>query len=148
MKLESVVFLSREEAEAYVPNSDEAVISINDSLDDKANLREGWHSVLRLYFLDIDDSCLRNGLFIHKLETTTGRKVEDLCFREEHVVAVSRWLAEVSPNVTRIVVHCVAGVSRSAAIAKHIADRSGINLDKEHDGFNTYIYRLLSTSKI
>lgn len=102
--------LNIEEAEAYEPDPSEVCISIT-SPTVRAALRDGWQDVLRIQFSDIDG--LRWGLT--EKQTAEIASTETL-FSDDmarQVVAFVRkhWHAK------RIIVHCEAGVSRSAGVA-------------------------------
>ena len=65
---------------------------------------------------------------------------------ELHARAIVTFVEEVeSRGAASIIAHCEQGVSRSAAVAKWIADTRGLTLDATTlDYHNTYVYRLLS----
>lgn len=121
-----VVFFSQANAEAQEAVSNWAVISITTPAEPDAVLKPGWHSVLRLKFEDTDDaSCA--GAFGDGLART--------------VVDFVRGLED---PVEGILVHCFAGISRSAAVAKFIADTYKLRFPDTYASYNKLIYRRLN----
>jgi predicted protein tyrosine phosphatase len=81
------------------------VISISDVLYE-AQIPIGFHDVLRLNFADIDPSI-------------DGEHARDDLFNATQANHVKSWTLqhEKAPKVLKLIVHCWAGISRSAAIA-------------------------------
>jgi predicted protein tyrosine phosphatase len=59
-------------------------------------------------------------------------------FDKDHAEEILRWLDEVEGKMDKVFVHCLAGRSRSAAVAKFIAEKydlsGGIRVYEEHNG--------------
>lgn len=53
------------------------------------------------------------------------------------------FVKEVAPHVEGIIVHCRAGISRSAAVAKWICSQYQIPFDAKYLKYNDYVYRLM-----
>ena len=125
--IREVSFLSQAGAEAMRPLPREGIISIIGFGYQPAMLRKGWRRVLRLVFDDVEKP------FFGATH-----------FDTVHAEAILRWLNEVEGKVDKIFVHCHAGRSRSAAVAKFIAEKydlsGGIRVYEEH---NPLVYRTL-----
>lgn len=118
----SAVHISRQAAEALPGMSDLVVLSITDLKAEPAELREGHRDVLRLAFDDVLEATQWDG--IDRLPITpeqAGRIVEWL----------ERWHAD--PMQLRLITHCEAGISRSAAVARFAAEKYGLALPHEAD---------------
>ena len=126
--IREVDFMSQARAENCRPLAREAIISITGSNHHKARLRKGWTRVLRLVFDDVE-----------KLIFGAAH------FDKDHAEEILRWLDEVEGKVDKVFVHCHAGRSRSAAVAKFIAEKydlsGGIRVYEEHNG---RVYKILS----
>lgn len=127
MPLKHVIFTSREAAEEKAGWSNWAVISISEPDCYPANLKEGWRGILRLEFHDIDRHEEPYVLF-------SEQQARDI------ISFVSRCQAGEAKG---IVVHCKAGISRSAAVAKWIADRYGLTFPEGYSLYNKHVYRVL-----
>ena len=118
--IREVGFLSQAGAEAMRPLPREGIISITGSGYPPATLRKGWRRVLRIVFDDIEKPFF-------------GATHFDIAHAEE----ILRWLDEVEGKVDKVFVHCHAGRSRSAAVAKFIAEKydlsGGIRVYEEHN---------------
>ena len=101
-----VVILSVGRAEAYQPHGAEVCISITDPKARPVRLSRDFKAVLRLAFSDI---------------ASPKTMPESLPFAPEHAHEildfVDRW-----PEAERIIIHCVAGMSRSPAIGMALCD--------------------------
>lgn len=119
--IREVDFMSQARAEAMRPLPREGIISITGSGYPPATLRKGWRHVLRLIFDDVE---------VPFFGATH--------FDNAHAEAILRWLNEVEKKVEKVFVHCHAGRSRSAAVAKFIAEKydlsGGIRVYEEHNG--------------
>ena len=125
--MKRVVFLSQAEAERTAALNNWAVISITQPSDADAALQPGWAAVLRMRFHDTDDA---NSVLT--------------VFNQEHAEAVVKFVREHEANVEGILVHCHAGISRSAAIAKFIADTYSLAFPDKYASYNKLIYRRLN----
>jgi len=87
-----------------------------------------WACVLRLYFHDIDFVFQKN----HVL------------FNEDHADQIIDWLKQHEEDITGVYVHCAAGISRSAAVAKFISTLYGLFFDARRGSmFNRHVYSTL-----
>jgi predicted protein tyrosine phosphatase len=139
MTINHLHFCSRAEAESATPDPDIAVISITDPVSNTckpATLRDGWHSVLRLEFHDIDlDQIVQPFLRAQVKRYYTLMSPDQA---RQVVAFVGRVM---SNGASGLMVHCEAGESRSAAVAKWIGDRYGLRLAAP--GRNLHVYRML-----
>ena len=102
MSCPEFLILRRTAAASYVPSGVEVCISISNPEAPDLVLSPDFRDVLRLRFDDVDQRDVGSGYFVD--------------FNEAHardiLAFVDRWQA-----VDRIVVHCLAGLSRSPAVA-------------------------------
>ncbi|HEP8970347.1 TPA: hypothetical protein VDU83_002685 [Pseudomonas aeruginosa] len=138
-----VTFVSKYEVERLTPKGRHHLISISDAPDDQAQIDEAvWASVSRHYFIDagLDEVALEMYAF-------EGKRFE-LRYRDyllEHRAKDLRFrVAEITALGEPIVVNCHAGRSRSAAVARYIANHHGYNLDKPTPDANEFVYRMLA----
>jgi predicted protein tyrosine phosphatase len=127
MSLKEIIYVSRREAECKDGKPDWALISISDPFHYPVSLRSGWHSVLRLEFSDIEQPSKPRVLF----------SVEDARRVMEFVQQVD------AAGCEGLLVHCKAGVSRSAAIAKWVVERYGLATEYTFDGYNRHVFKML-----
>ncbi len=132
--ISSVSFVDHDRAESMVPEPDWAMISITGynpyGLANHAQLHPDWEEVLRLEF---DDVSIR-GDSLHGITADQAGEIIDFLDAVQH-------------NVARVVVHCLAGISRSAGVAKFIAERYGLDFDHTYGLFNRLVYDTLKEVK-
>jgi predicted protein tyrosine phosphatase len=126
-----IIFVSRIAAENTIGWDNWAVISITEpgSSFGEARLLDGWFAVHRANFHDVDPA------------RPCGEP--HVLMNERHAKGIVAFIHEVAPNVEGILVHCKAGVSRSAAVAKWIADTYDVPFPKKYDAYNRYVYAQL-----
>lgn len=134
-QLELVEFMGRADAESRSPQSNVAVISITQLADEPAALREGWHSIHRVVFDDVDPNKRNQFECMHDHEDLLD---------DERAQAIVDFVDSVASEVDTVIVHCKAGISRSAAVAKWIATAYGLDFDEEYSDHNEYVYGLLT----
>ncbi len=129
MALRQVVFKGRIEAEKESSRSNWAVISITEPGSKPAQLNDGWYAILRQEFHDVDytDSSYPYSLF-------SEHQARELV---SFVVKVE------TEGVEGILVHCKAGISRSAAVARWIAFKYGLPFVENYSLYNRHVFRLL-----
>ncbi len=127
LELKHVIFTGRDQAEASLGWGHWAVISITQPGETVA-LKEGWHSVLRLHFHDIDVP-----------------EEPYVLFNDQHANEIINFLEDVAETgeIEGALVHCQAGISRSAAVAKWIAERYGLGFPEKCMLYNKHVYRTL-----
>ncbi len=129
MALRQVVFMGRIEAEKESSRSNWAVISITEPDTEPAHLKTGWHAVLRQEFHDVDYSDASDPYTL---------------FSEHQARELVTFLTKVeAEGVEGILVHCKAGISRSAAVARWIAFGYGLPFVENYSLYNRHIFRLL-----
>jgi len=145
--IKTVKFRPQWWAEQAKPDLNVAVISITSPGDEPAKIQNGFHDVLRVAFDD---------LYEETLKETVG-DVPDLCPKGpvywhglllpnyDHAKEIIQFLDELVCD--HVIVHCHAGVSRSAAVAQFIVDHYGARLDQgnfcDTACMNKRVYRLM-----
>jgi hypothetical protein len=109
-----ILILSVARAEAYQPHRTEVCISITDPKASPARLSANFKAVLRLSFTDISEPTE------HPLHVRFGA---------EHAQAILDFIDEWR-DVDRIVIHCVAGLSRSPAVGLALSELRGWPLER------------------
>jgi len=126
MPLQKVIYTGQQSAEEIQGLPDWAVISITDPWY-SANLKAGWHDILRLEFHDID---LYTELYV--------------LFNQQQARDIIRFVGNChDAGVNGVVVHCKAGISRSAAVAKWIAENYNLAFPDGYTLYNKQVYRVL-----
>jgi predicted protein tyrosine phosphatase len=130
-----VIFVGRATAEVVGPYDDWALISIGepDASNGPPKIKDGWLATLRLSFHDVDPD---HGKPPSNPDLFTLMNDDDA----RSIVAFVRSVAD---NADVIMVHCRAGISRSAAVAKWIAREYKLKFDHRYEFYNKYVYRLL-----
>ena len=128
MSLKTVLFCDQKTAERNAGQPDWAIISITQI--GGAGLHPGWLDVLRLEFHDTDI------------------KDDPFAFNPLHAMLVSDFVEQVKEQgAVGILVHCYAGVSRSAAVAKWIAARNDLPFNDRYQLYNRHVYNVLHEYK-
>jgi len=130
--IQSVDFLSEKEFLQLPPSPMYGVISITDP-GRQANIPEGWGSVLRLKFDDVEEA--------EPFRPYGGSK--DWPFDKDDARRIVDWLNVNVSKLSGIYVHCWGGISRSAAVAKFIAEKYSIPFDHTYDKYNKLVYETL-----
>lgn len=126
-----VEFCGKVAIERMVPRPGVAVISISGpesdpKVADPARLKPGWDHVLRLQFHDIVEPA--EG-YVH--------------FTVYHARQIIAFLDQVQDKIEGVIVQCIAGASRSAAVARFVAERYKISLHQPTPLANTHVYNTL-----
>ena len=131
MPIQSLEFLSVDEAQAFVPKLQTAAISILTPGRAAAQLHRDIVDVLRLYFHD--------GV----PQGTGPRKVE--LFSTEQAQAVIDFLRHhnAKPHPQHLLIHCEAGISRSAAVAVFSASECRVPLNGQFAFLNPWVLSTL-----
>lgn len=125
----SVTFIPREVAEVFPPLRNTHLISIIHPQQATPFHHDEWNGITELLFDDV--TMQAKGLVL---------------FNQSHAKEVVR---VASQDYRHIVVHCEAGMSRSAAVAKWISDNYDYELIMHPDGigtdkyYNTLVYDVL-----
>jgi predicted protein tyrosine phosphatase len=132
MPLKYVIYTDRQSAEAKDGWATWAAISISEPDYYPANLKEGWFDVLRLEF--------------HDVNSAVG---EYTVFSEEDALRIIEFVRKAQENLCEgILVHCHAGISRSAAVAKWIAEQYNLPFNHNYELYNKMIYRTLQERQL
>ena len=129
-----VMFVGKFTAETIGPFQDWAVISIGEPDMKAPQIKEGWHDVLRIFFHDVNPD---------KVVELSSKYVGMSDSQADQIV---EFVSRVAPNVDGILVHCNAGISRSAAVAEWIAKRYELPFDYSYPNSNSYVLRLIQES--
>jgi predicted protein tyrosine phosphatase len=119
----TVMFTNQNTAENNFGQINWAVISITDF--DDARIKQGWYSILRSKFRDVDMQHEE-----HEREMMTLEQATEIV---DYVYAIA-------PHVEGMLVHCKGGVSRSAAVSKWIAEAFGLKFNHEYSLYNRHVY--------
>lgn len=130
-RLSEVVFFSQDWAEAYLPEANESVISITDRGAAPADLNQGWTSVLRIAFNDVDSDA-------DEADTDPGE------MSVQQALEIARFVREAANGSHRIVVHCRFGQSRSPAVAKAICEHYRLGFPPKFSAHNRLVYRMVA----
>jgi predicted protein tyrosine phosphatase len=105
-----------------------AIVSITDPGQPDAKLKFGWGATLRLAFHDSDP-------------VTFPLANQDMTsMSEDQGKQVAQFMASMPLAVRSVIVHCRSGISRSAGIAKAIAEAHGLAFDPGYFEFNRHVY--------
>jgi predicted protein tyrosine phosphatase len=104
-----------------------ALISIRCPEDDPAELKGTWRDVLYLTFHDIEG-------FIEERYKL---------FSEDDAQQIIDFVNKVADFVTTLIVNCDAGISRSAGVAKFIAELYDLEFNHEYSLYNKKVYSTL-----
>ena len=96
------------------------------TVNNEADLHSDWAEVLRLEF---DDVSIRGDHFHGITEEQAGQ--------------IIAFLDAVQQKMDKIFVHCLAGVSRSAGVAKFVAERYALEFDHTYEPYNRLVYDTL-----
>lgn len=111
--IRSVDFISRLKAESLPARDDLAIISVTEPESDSARLAGHEDMILRLVFHDVDP----------------GGETENCwtLFDQSHADQVIRFVRRLHADPERLdlLIHCRAGISRSAALALFVAEDTG-----------------------
>lgn len=110
-----VEFFSRETILNFRGNQSTALISIS-CPGDPAPLQDGWGPILRLEFSDLDK---QEQVDWYRKNTPTKVAL----FSREQAQAIIDFIDALPQTVTQVFVHCDAGVSRSAAVARFVSQK-------------------------
>lgn len=125
--MKTVMFTNQNTAENNFGQPDWAVISITD-LDD-AKIKQGWYAVHRSKFCDID---MKHAEHEREMLMTNDQATEIVDF-----------VYAVAPHIEGMLVHCRGGVSRSAAVAKWVAEAFNLKFNHQYSLYNQHVFSQL-----
>lgn len=129
-----VIFTDRKSAEAEPVRPDWAVISISEPPAPEADLKKGWHSILRLEFHDIE-----------RWEEEYKDKPGFIHFSEQDANRIIDFVGGLPDDLAGILIHCRAGISRSTAVAKWICETHGMPFPKLYSAHNHSVLSMLES---
>lgn len=132
MANKKVVFTSQRNAEDFPGQSDIAVISITD--DGDANLCRGFGLVVRHRFIDgvYDETSINN--FASLSPDYKHEQIYGSYFSESDAIKLLSDINKIiGMGFRKILIHCMAGRARSAAVAKYISSRHGFKVYNSTD---------------
>lgn len=125
-----VIFVSQPQAERIGGRQTAALISITDPGAPVAQLSPGWGALLRLAFHDADPVTFPDSdLHLTRMSI-------------EQAIAVRCFLAGLPAQVRTLVIHCRSGISRSAGLAKAVAEAYGLCHDATYIEFNRHVHTI------
>lgn len=136
--IKEVLFVPKYVAEKLHPNPKDALISIVEPNEEKT-LSKNWIHLLELEFHDTDAHA-NNGNHWSLLEVESNKYVS---FNRLHAKAVIDFLQFLPSHVERLFVHCHAGISRSAGVAKFIAEIYKLDFNHSYNLYNRRVYSTL-----
>jgi len=117
--------MSQAMAEIITPTPGAALISITDSRQPIAKLRPGWSAIHRASFDDIDAITFPDGDY---------RGLRAISERQAGLMA--RFVVAASETNWTLIIHCKYGVSRSAGVAKAVAQVFGLPFPADYQEAN------------
>lgn len=126
----SLNYLGLDEAEAFIPNGRTLAISILSPHRTPARLHEAISPVLRLYFEDT---------------TVNAGEHKPGAFNTGHAQAILDFLRaeQANPAPVHLLVHCEAGISRSAAVAVFAASECRVPITGQIAFLNPWVLATL-----
>ncbi len=128
----TVKYIAQYEAEEMIPTNTEIMISITSGWPVDLDKRWNPENVIVLAFDDIE------------LEEAKY-KIQQRLFESWQATQIIEFVNsfENNPDIEDIVVHCFAGASRSAAVAKFLARKYKLEFDHEYKFHNKHVYETL-----
>lgn len=106
---------------------------------------EGWKNLLRLTFHDIDLTKYRGEQLQKIIDAYASKGQEFTPFTAEHAFQIFSFVKSLPPEIKGIIVHCSAGILRSAGIAKFLSDHYQIDYFAElYEYHNKHVYKTLA----
>jgi len=136
--IQSIEFVSRAVSQLRTPRLSDALISISEVGDVMLHSKWKPEQLLRLSFHDVD----RNKLEDAKLIEERADVVPFTPLMAKDVVDFVKGL----PPKTNLTVACLAGISRSAGIAKAVAEEYNLQFNHSYQIYNRHVYRLVSNA--
>jgi predicted protein tyrosine phosphatase len=131
LRFRRVFFISQQQAEAMRGRQSAALISITDPDQPVVSLNREWGSVVRVAFHDADPI------------TFPGLNPDMQPMTEDQARMIVSFVSGLPENITSLVVHCKSGISRSAGVAKAVAEAYHILFPKEYIEYNHHVYELM-----
>lgn len=126
--IQRVNFINRSSIQNMQPLPTWAAISISEEVETK--LKAGWYAVNRAFFHDVDPGNNK----------TNEPHILMNASQADDIVA---FVESVAPHIDILWVNCQGGISRSAAVAKWIAEWFDLPFDHNYSLYNRHVYMLL-----
>lgn len=126
------------------PDSDKTIlISINSPLTTPGSTaqqlnKDAWADILYLSFHDADEV---HQSLDDRVADIDSNKIE--LFNKTHANQIFDFLKKHEVDCTQVIVHCEAGISRSAAVSKFIADIYALDFPGGYSLYNKLVYSTL-----
>ncbi|MBF0345135.1 MAG: dual specificity protein phosphatase family protein [Nitrospirae bacterium] len=136
--------MDKDTAEKLIPNPlTEAIISITGTDDDIAKLHPTWK-----YRLNIQADDLEGPMNNDEEEISYLEELYKHCyFKKIHADAINNFISMIlDSGVQTLYIHCLMGISRSASVAKYVAERFNLEFPENYSFHNRRIFRLLIES--
>lgn len=127
MPIQKVHFMSRANAEKMPGHQQVAVIAIGDPSSEPSLLADTFGAVHRLEFNDVDTN--EQNLYV--------------LFDKSLANDIWEFVDTLPSEVDTLVVHCHLGVSRSAAVAKSIAQYLQVDYPEHYSLYNKLVYTVM-----
>ena len=139
MSIKNVLSMSKATAAKCLPVPGRAFISIVEPKEERPSF-EGWEHVLRLTFHDTDAHA--NGGQTWAVNPLPEGNYTS--FSIAHADEIIKFLDNLPDDIVEVFVHCHAGISRSTAVARFIADKYYLkNFDYRYSLYNRRVYSML-----
>jgi predicted protein tyrosine phosphatase len=127
MPYSEIDFMGQSDAQYLTGRDDTIVISIRDSHSEPARISKGFKDVL---FLEFDNTDVLSHRFI-RFSLKPAQNLLDFVAKHEG-------------QATRIVVNCMMGESRSAAVARYLAQKYSVELTKSSEKYSDWVFHVLT----
>jgi len=115
--IQRVNFINRGSMQNMHPLPNWAAVSISEQVETK--LKQGWYSIHRAFFHDVDP-------MVNKTDEP------HILMNAAHAEDIVAFVESVAPHIDIMFVNCQGGISRSAAVAKWIAERFNLPFDQHY----------------
>lgn len=129
--------MSQAMAESVTPTPGAALISITDSRGPVATLRPGWSAIHRASFDDVDAVVFPDGDY-RGLRAMSARQA----------ASMARFIVAAAETNWTLIVHCRFGVSRSAGVAKAVAQVFGLQFPADYEQANESVCQAVTLALV
>lgn len=149
MAIKSVCFVSRAAIERHIaPRQDASIVSITDPDEPLACIADGFHGLLRLQFHDLEEESINVPVGLLPDLRPGGRRIDfgrAVLPDASDAIKIITFIRDLSAmaGLFHLIVHCEAGISRSAAVASFVADRFCVPIEQANPDTSAANARLL-----
>lgn len=140
--IKQIKFISKAAAETIHPVPANAMISIVEPMEERT-VREGWDNLLKLEFHDTSISHSEHSTELGHWSLLPVAKGEYVYFNDNQAKLIINFVEALPLYVETLFVHCHAGISRSAAVAKFLTEIYNLEFDSTYDRYNKHVYKTL-----